>query len=87
MNQPPVVLPNGVAEMRLGNVGRAASLMRDVLADTSDANKVYLSAMVSPSQKSLIEQLASINRSKQADVIRAIIDEWCEIKLSEAGGR
>lgn len=73
--------------MRLGNVERAADLMRDVLADIGDANKVYLTAMVSPSQKNLIEQLALINRSKQADVLRAIIDEWCEAKLRAAGGQ
>ena len=73
--------------MRLGNVERAADLMRDVLADVGEANKVYLTAMVSPSQKNLIEQLALINRSKQADVLRAIIDEWCEAKLSAAGGQ
>ena len=72
--------------MRLGNVEKAASLMSDVLADTQNVNKVYLSAMVSPTQKKLIESLAVINRSKQADVLRAIIDEWCELKLSESGG-
>lgn len=73
--------------MRLGNVGRAAGLMRDVLTDTGETNKVYLTAMVSPTQKNLIEQLALINRSKQADVLRAIIDEWCEIKLGGTGGQ
>ncbi len=49
-------------------------------------NKVYLTAMVSASQKNLIEQLALINRSKLTDMLRAIIDERCEIKLDEAGG-
>lgn len=72
--------------MRLAQVGKAAGLMRDVLADRGEANKVYLTAMVSPSQKTLIEELAIINRSKQADVLRAIIDEWCEIKLGKTSG-
>jgi hypothetical protein len=70
--------------MKLAGVQNAASLMREVLADSGDANKVYLSAMVAPAQKRLIEELARANRAKQADVLRAIIDEWCESKLEEA---
>lgn len=71
-------------EMKLAGTSDVASLMREVLADSGDSNKVYLSAMVAPSQKRLIEELARTNRAKQADVLRAIIDEWCERKLEEA---
>lgn len=80
-------LTKGVFDMRLADVDKAAGLLREVLADDTDENKVYLSAMVSPSQKRMVEGLASLNRAKQADVLRAIIDEWCELKLQEAGGR
>lgn len=73
-------------DMRLADTTQAASLMRKVLADTGDTNKVYLSAMVAPSHKELIQELARINRSKQADVLRAIIDEWCEQKLGTEAG-
>ncbi len=72
--------------MRLADSQKAAGLMREVITDEGDANKVYLSAMVSPPQKQLIEQLAKLNRANQADVLRAIIDEWCEAKLAESSG-
>lgn len=72
--------------MRLAGLDRASDLMCKVVEDAGDENKVYLSAMVFPSHKRLIEQLASINRANQADVVRAIIDEWCEQKLLEVGG-
>lgn len=72
----------GILTKRQAQSAHAANLMRGVVLDTSDATKVYLSAMVSPAQKTLIEALAKINRTRQADVLRAIIDEWCELKLS-----
>jgi hypothetical protein len=87
MDQVAGISTKEVLDMRLADVDKAAGLIKAVLADGSDENKVYLSAMVSPNQKRLVEGLASINRAKQADVLRAIIDEWCEVKLKETGGR
>lgn len=72
--------------MRLAGLDRATDLMREVLTESGEKNKVYLSAMIMPAQKTLIEELATLNRAKQADVLRAIIDEWCEKKLSEVNG-
>lgn len=34
-------------------------------------------------QKELLEELARRSGESQASVLRAIIDEWCEIKLAE----
>lgn len=73
--------------MKLARLERAAHLMREVLSDPGEDNKVYLSAMVLPAHKALIEELATLNRAKQADVIRAIIDEWCELKIEGVNGQ
>jgi len=69
--------------MRLSYVERASQLIDNVLSDRSDDAKVYLSAMVPPVHKELIEELAALNRTKQAVVVRTIIDEWCEYKQRE----
>lgn len=69
--------------MRLAQIEKAARLMRKVLSDRGEENKTYLSAMVAPSHKELIIELAALNRVKQADVLRAMIDEWCTLKLEE----
>lgn len=73
--------------MRLAQVNRASQYLRDVLDDDGTANLVYLSAMVPPAHKKLLEGLAQLNRGTQAAVLRAILDEWCEAKLAaiEAG--
>ncbi|MCB8942581.1 MAG: hypothetical protein H6658_02275 [Ardenticatenaceae bacterium] len=78
-------------DMRLSDVERASQLIQEVLQDEGEDNLVYLSAMVPPAHKDLISGLAKINKAKQAAVLRAIIDEWCEFKLqasltSEAQG-
>lgn len=66
--------------MRLERVEEASVLLDAVLDDTGEENLVYLSAMVPPVHKRLIEELARLNRTKQAAVLRTIIDEWCEYK-------
>jgi glutamate mutase epsilon subunit len=71
--------------MKLAGLDRANDLMRAVLSDTGEENKVYLSAMVLRSQKDLIEELARLNRANQADVLRAIIDEWRQHRLKVHG--
>lgn len=69
-----------VLTMRLERVEDTSTLLSAVLADTGEENLVYLSAMVPPVHKRLIEELARLNRAKQAAVLRTIIDEWCEYK-------
>lgn len=71
--------------MRLSNVEAASNLIEDVLADTGEDNLVYLSVMVPPAHKRLVESLAKLNRTKQAAVVRAIFDEWCEAKSGKVG--
>ncbi len=68
--------------MRLANVERASKLIDEVLSDTGEDNFVYLSAMVPPKHKELIVGLARLNRTKQANVLRAIINEWCEHQIN-----
>lgn len=71
--------------MRLSNVGEASQLIEDVLSDEGTDNLVYMSVMVPPAHKKLVENLARLNRTKQAAVVRAILDEWCELKRQEVG--
>jgi len=69
------------ADMRLTQVNRASSLIKEVLTgEDHDESMVYLSVMAPPTHKQLIKELAKINRVKQAPVLRAIIEEWCESK-------
>lgn len=72
--------------MKLNELSRASQLIQDVLGDTGEDNLVYLSAMVPPAHKNLIVGLAKANRTKQAAVLRAIIDEWCELKQADHEG-
>jgi len=72
--------------MRLARVDSALPNIKDVLTDMGEENLVYLSSMVPSAQKELIVNLAKLNRSKQAAVLRAIIDEWCAMKLNEYEG-
>lgn len=69
--------------MKLVDISQATGLMYDVLSDSGMDNKVYLSATVWPVHKQLVEELARQNRTKQADVMRAIIDEWCRYRLAD----
>lgn len=70
--------------MRVSHVESALQLVDDVLSDVGEENLVYLSAMVPPAHKDLIVGLAKLNRTKQAAILRSIIDEWCEMKRSES---
>lgn len=69
--------------MRLARVDSALPQIEDVLTDAGNENLVYLSAMVPPAHKDLIVELARLNRTKQAAVLRVIIDEWCERARSD----
>lgn len=54
-------------------------------ADDLDENLITTSAMLRPSQLEMIRQLARANRLSQGDIVRVIIDEWCESKLKPGG--
>jgi len=69
--------------MRLSNVDRASDLIEDVLTDSGDDAMVYLSVMVPPAHKKLVEALAKLNRTKQAAVVRVILENWCEDRKSD----
>ena len=70
----------------MGVVRSAQSL--DVLRSTTEqqgaANLILTSFQLRKSQKSMIEDLAKRNGESQATVIRAIIDEWVDMKLRDS---
>lgn len=45
---------------------------------------VTTSTMLRPEQYELVKTLSEANRLSQGDIFRAIIDEWCEMKLGGA---
>ena len=49
-------------------------------------NKVLTSYFLRPDQKAIIDGLAGQIGETQADVVRSIIDEWCEFVLRDCDG-
>lgn len=61
---------------------QALELIRDAY-EKHDEELVLTSFKLRRAQKGMIEKLASWNAESQAAVIRAIIDEWSEMKARE----
>lgn len=47
--------------------------------------KVLTSFFLQPNQKAIINGLSEMTGKAQADVLRDIIDEWCEQQLRDSG--
>lgn len=73
--------------MKLADVSGVAGLMRKSLDEDPRIRKEVLAAGLYPSQKRMIEELASQYRASQADILRAILDEWSESRLREMAGQ
>ena len=54
-------------------------------APEAGENKVLVSYFLRPSQKRIIDDLAVQTGKPKAEVVRAIIDEWCELQLEKVG--
>lgn len=58
-------------------------LVRVAYEEVTDANLKTTSAMLRPNQLNMIRALARANRLSQGDILRIILDEWCNYKLGE----
>jgi hypothetical protein len=74
-----------VPEVEMGVVrsARSLDLIRDARNQNGKAKLVLTSFQLRQSQKDLIESLAEQSGESQATIVRAIFDEWCEMKLRE----
>ena len=61
-------------------------LKKSLEAGDLDENLKTTSAMMRPLQLDMIRTLARANRLSQGDIMRIIIDEWCESKLGGHDG-
>lgn len=53
-------------------------------APENGENKLLVSLFLRPSQKRIIDGLAAQTGKGKAEVLRAIIDEWCAAQLDRA---
>jgi len=62
---------------------RTASLL-DIIKKAYEGNGdfVVLGLQVRSSQRELLKELSTQSGESQASILRAIIDEWCEIQLA-----
>lgn len=58
-------------------------LVRVAYEEVTDANLKTTSTMLRPNQLVMIQKLARANRLSQGDILRIILDEWCNYKLNE----
>lgn len=66
--------------MSLVRSARSLELVKN--AYEGNGGLVITSLQVRQGQKEMLEGLAELNNSSQAAVLRNIIDEWCEMKLT-----
>ena len=70
------------------SVVRSARSLEDVLSNVEqDGNEPVLrliSYKIRNDQKQLIEELAKRNGETQATIVRAILDDWVELKLRDS---
>lgn len=69
--------------MSLVRSSQSLDLIRKAYEGSAEAELVLTSYQLRKPQKDMIKGLASRNAMHQAAILRAIIDEWCEMKLRE----
>jgi len=62
---------------------QSLDLIEQAYKGVAESELVLTSYQLRQAQKNMLAELASRNAMSQAAVIRAIIDEWCEMKLRD----
>lgn len=79
----PTVFVPEVDEMGIVRSAQSLDLIRKSRNHNGDAELVLTSFQLRREQKEMIDALAKRTGEKQATIVRAIIDDWCEMKLRE----
>lgn len=87
LNQTEVLAQNmEVADMSLIRSKQSLDLVRNLYQNAPrKQKKVLTSFFLQPNQKAIIDGLAEQTGKGKADVVRDIIDEWCELQLRDCG--
>jgi hypothetical protein len=61
---------------------QSLEIVKQKYRQVNGTNKVLTSYFLRPDQKAIIDDLAGEVGMRQADIVRGMIDEWCEMILS-----
>ena len=71
-------------DMALIRSPQSLNSVKELYQTSEDSNMVLISYFLRPNQKAIIDTLSKHTGKGKAEVMRDIIDEWCETQLERS---